>query len=44
MDFLKKLITQAEGIEYTEWYFRIEESISSLDVFVSTLKIWENTL
>ena len=37
VDFLKKLITQAEGMEYTEWYFRTEERISSLNVFVSTL-------
>ena len=38
MDFLKKLLTEDEGVEYTEWYFRSEERISSLDIFVSILK------
>ena len=38
VDILKRLVTEAEGIEYTEWYFRTEERISSLEIFVSILK------
>ena len=39
VDFLKKLITEAEEVEYTAWYFRTNERISSLNVFVSILKL-----
>ena len=38
MDFLKKLLIEDEEVEYTEWYFRTEERISSLDIFVSILE------
>ena len=41
VDILKKLITEAEGMEYTEWYFRTEESISNIDIFVSNYHIFQ---
>ena len=39
MDFLKKLLTEDEEVEYTEWYLRTNERISSLDIFVSILNL-----
>ena len=41
VDILKRLITEAEGMEYTEWYFRTEEGISNTDVFVSNNHIFQ---
>ncbi|CAI8020636.1 Gamma-aminobutyric acid type B receptor subunit 1 [Geodia barretti] len=39
-DVLKRLLTENGNIEYTEWYFRSEESVSNISIFDSGVRIY----
>jgi gamma-aminobutyric acid type B receptor len=39
-DVLKRLLTENGDIEYTEWYFRSEESVSKINIFESGIRIY----